>query len=135
MVLCGAALSPSLKIDRPAPAYNPEQTKGNVRVVLLRLDRTTVFTDDGFSNTHNVHLRAVPGWKVVYLVEPLGNEAIANAHGGWANGFVNGKALSESGAEDVVSGGTGGVHSYSSYHWEDGTRKPQVRDPKRTIIR
>jgi len=75
LVLCVAALSPSVK---PLVPYEREQTKGNVRVVLLKVERATVFTSQNIRDAKPDRSYPVPVIGVTYLVEALGNELIKN---------------------------------------------------------
>src|SRR5271163_3276681 len=75
LVLCVAALSPSVK---PLSPYEREQTIGNVRVVLLKIERATVFTSQNVQDAAPDKSYPVPMIGVTYLVEVLGNEPITN---------------------------------------------------------
>jgi hypothetical protein len=49
--------------------YTPEQTHGEVRVVLLEVAQLTVFTDKWHSDAQASGVSAAPAFKVTYLVE------------------------------------------------------------------
>ncbi len=128
----GAAVLPTVK---PTVAYNPEQVKNGVRVVLLRVDRTTVFSDQGFAKPDNAEIHAIPGLRLVYVIEALNDEPINN----WltiSDGkvvYLNGQPLVGGTPVNLSGGGYSGKHDYRHYAWE-GIRKPDVRDPKRAIV-
>jgi hypothetical protein len=75
LLLCAAALSPSVK---PLAPYEREQTKGNVRVVLLKIERATIFTSQNVRDAAPDKSYPVPVIGVTYLIEALGNEPIKN---------------------------------------------------------
>jgi hypothetical protein len=75
LVLCVAALSPSVK---PLAPYEREQTKGNIRVVLLKVERATVFTSQNVQGAEPGKSYPVPMIGVTYLVEALGSEPFKN---------------------------------------------------------
>jgi hypothetical protein len=75
LVLCVAALSPSVK---PLAPYEREQTIGNVRVVLLKIERATIFTSQNVRDAAPDKSYPVPMIGVTYLIEALGNEPIKN---------------------------------------------------------
>jgi hypothetical protein len=75
LVLCVAALSPSVK---PLAPYEREQTRGNVRVVLLKIERATVFTSQNVQGAEPGKSYPVPMIGVTYMVEALGNEPFKN---------------------------------------------------------
>jgi hypothetical protein len=81
-VLCAAALSPSIK---PLVPYEHEQTKGNIRVVLLKTERVTIFNSDGITNAEKGKVYPVPYCGVTFLVEALGKEPIER----WYSDDVN----------------------------------------------
>jgi hypothetical protein len=132
IVACCAAVS-SLK--QPAVPYHPEQTKDNIRVTLLRVDRTTVFTDVGFSETKPQKIHAIPGLAVVYAVEILGDEPIKN----WRTTekgklvSVNGQPIDRTTPENVSGGGHNSSHEYEHFDW-GMMKKPTVKNPKRTHV-
>jgi len=132
VLLCTAAV---LSVGRPVPAYNPEQVKGNIRVVLLRVDQTTVFTDVGFSESVQGKIHAVPGVSVTYLVEMLGDEPVKHRNN-VSDGkliTVNGNATEDRLPDNLVAGGHGATYEYSHYDWKM-LKKPTVTNAKRSHI-
>ena len=131
-VVCGAAVS---FINKPVTPYNPEQIQGNVRVVLLTVDRTTVFTDVGFQETNTQKIHAVPGLSVVYAVELLGDEPVKNWVGVTDGKLVslNGKKFDATRSESLTGGGHNTSNEYEHYHWGI-LKKPTVTNPKRTHV-
>jgi len=132
VVVCCAAVS---SIYKPATLYNPEQIKGNVRVVLLRVDRTTVFTDVGFRETTPQKIHAIPGLAVIYAVEVLGDEPVKHRNSVSDGKLVsiNGKSISDTMPENLSGGGLVSSHEYERYNW-GVLKKPAVTNPKRTHI-
>ena len=130
-VACCAAVS---SINKPATPYNPEQVRGNVRVVLLRVDRSTVFSDEGVMNPAQPQkILAIPGVSIVYVVELLGNEPVKH----W-NTVETGKLAYVSGKQvnsmpDLAGGGYGGWHEFERYDWK-ALKQPAVTNPKRTHV-
>ena len=115
--------------------YNPEQIKGNVRVVLLRVDRTTVFTDEGFREIKPQRIHAIPGLSVIYAVELLGDEPVKHwnlvSDGKLAS--VKGKTLGNTTPENIAAGGGDSSHEYEHYSW-GMLKKPAVTNAKRTHV-
>jgi len=70
-----AAISPAAK---PLVPYEREQTKGDIRVVLLKVERATFFVTNGIRNPLPGKFYPVPMVGVTYLVEALGDEPIKN---------------------------------------------------------
>ena len=131
-VTCVAAVS---SINKPATPYNPEQVKGNVRVVLLRVDRATVFSDEGFREGKPEKIHAIPGLSVVYAVELLGDEPVKHRNS-VQNGklvSVNGKPLVDAMPENLAGGGHSESREYEHYNW-GVLKKPAVTNPKRTHV-
>ena len=60
---------PNVPPQSPSETYNPEQTQGEVRVVLLEVGQLTVFTDKWHSDPAESGVSAAPVFKVTYLVE------------------------------------------------------------------
>ena len=131
-LVSGAAVS-SLK--KPVAPYNPEQIQGNVRVVLLRVDRTTLFSDDGFRSTQPQKIHAIPGLSYTYAVELLGDEPVKN----WimiGNGnpvSLNGKPIGDTEPENICGGGNKASFEYGQYIW-GVLKRPAVTNPKRTHV-
>ncbi|HEY0548146.1 MAG TPA: hypothetical protein VGF13_01010 [Verrucomicrobiae bacterium] len=133
-IICMVAGSIALGAEsKPTTPYNPEQSKGDLRVVLVRVDRTTTFSKEGFTNPDNTETHAIPGLTVVYLVEALGRGPVPK----WAHQdsaiYVGGKRLSEV-AENLSSGGSSGLLVYGSHGWAGPAQKPKVRGEKKTVI-
>ena len=131
-LVCGAAVS-SLK--KPVAPYNPEQIQGNVRVVLLRVDRTTLFSDVGFMSTKPQKIHAIPGLSFIYAVELLGDEPVKQWHmvENGKSASLNGKPLSDTMPENISGGGARTSLEYEHYNWGI-MKKPAVTNPKRTHV-
>jgi hypothetical protein len=131
-LVSGAAVS-SLK--KPVAPYNPEQIQGNVRVVLLRVDRTTLFSDEGFASTKPQKIHAIPGLSYTYAVELLGDEPVKQ----WimaGNGdlvSLDGKPIGDTEPENISGGGNKSAFEYGQYIW-GVLKKPAVTNPKRTHV-
>jgi hypothetical protein len=73
-VIAGIVIAQAAK-QKSIPAFNPEQTQGEVRVVLLRLERHTIYTDphDPWRNRvmaeDHKRLSALPFFKVTFWLE------------------------------------------------------------------
>ncbi|NJM54992.1 MAG: hypothetical protein HC841_02870 [Verrucomicrobiae bacterium] len=128
----GAAILPS--IQRTA-VYNPEQTRGFVRIVLLKVERSTVFSDRGFAETSQKEIHAIPGFGFTYMVEALGSDPADNWHVGVNDDTVtaNGQKLSQFKPENLAGGGLSSTHEYRNFDWAM-LRQPEVTDPKRAKI-
>ncbi len=132
MLLCTAAV---LTVGKPVPAYNPEQVKGGIRVVLLKVDKATVFTDVGFSQSTGGKIHAVPGVGVTYLVELMGTEPIKN----WNHVdddklvSINGNVVKDPLPDNLTSGGHSSSHEYQHYDWRM-MKQPAVTNSKRTHV-
>jgi len=125
-------LSGSLTLAEP-PAVRPftaEQTKGSVRIVLLKVDRSTVFSKNGFQSPTNKIVHAIPGIGVTCVVEALGDEPKQNWISPNVEVYVAGKKLSDT-PGNISAGGSSGLSEFSHFSSED---KPQVTNPKRTVV-
>jgi hypothetical protein len=60
----------------PVAPYQCVQTKGNVRVVLLKVERGTLFTARNVADAKSDKTYPVPSFDVAYQVEALGDEPI-----------------------------------------------------------
>jgi hypothetical protein len=87
LVLAGCASPESMNANNPAPTsvaaapvvpYECTQTKGQVRVVLLKVERATIFTSDNVQDAKPGKIYPVPTVGIVYRIEALGNEPIKN---------------------------------------------------------
>jgi hypothetical protein len=111
LVLCAAALSPSIK---PLVPYEREQTKGNVRVVLLRVERATIFTSQNVQGAEPDKSYPVPVIGFTYLVEALGDEPIKHPNTyGYGTGediSIGGHNVSENDLpENLIPGSAGSI--------------------------
>ena len=118
---------------KPTTPYNPEQIKGGFRVVLVRVDRTTTFSKEGFTNPSNAATHAIPGLTVVYVVEALAAGPTPKWSHQMSSVYVKGKKLSEV-AENLSDGGSSGVMEYRSHGWAGAAQKPKVQDEKKVIV-
>ena len=128
----GAAVS---SIKKPVAPYNPEQIQGNVRVVLLRVDRTTLFSDVGFMDTKPQKIHAIPGLSFIYAVELLGDEPVKhwNMVGNGNPVSLNGKPIGDTSPENLSGGGNKASFEYEHYNW-GVLKKPAVTNSKRTHV-
>jgi hypothetical protein len=132
VILVAAAVSPATK---PIAPFEREQTKGNVRIVLLKVERSTIFTSEGIRDAVPGKTYQVPTVGITYLIEALGNESVTN----WItdeNGddiLFNGHAISESTQtpENLVGGGSGGVYGAESRYANSLLELPKY-DKKRS---
>jgi hypothetical protein len=70
-----AASTPAIS---PLAPYECEQTKGDVRIVLIKVERATVFTSDNVQDPKPGKVYPVTTVGVVYRIDALGNEPIKN---------------------------------------------------------
>ena len=66
--VCGGYFAFAAK-QKPLATYNPEQIQGDVKVVLLRVGKLTMFTDKCFSDSQFTQTIGEPVFLVNYLVE------------------------------------------------------------------
>ena len=130
-LLCAAK---TIRDARPVAAFEREQTKGFVRVALLSIERTTVFTNRGFRDEATEKVHAVPGFKVSYVVEALGGEPVTNKLSGDSSVLLDGKDLTELVPANLAVGGSAGWSSFEEASWGDFAMKPEVQNPKRAHI-
>jgi len=67
--LLAGGCRPNVPPQSPSETYNPEQTQGEVSVILLEVGQLTVFTDKWHSDPAESGVSAAPVFKVTYLVE------------------------------------------------------------------
>jgi hypothetical protein len=133
-LVCVAAVSPAMK---PIAPYEREQMKGNVRVVLLKIEHATIFSTAGISNPQPGKSYPVPVIGVTYLVEALGNELITN----W-NTYATGEEISIGGRkisgdatfipENLISGSTRTTSPISAVN--NSMELPKSIDKKRSSV-
>lgn len=115
------------------PAVRPfaaEQIVDNVRVVLLKVDRSTIFSKEGFRSPTNRVVHAIPGIGVTCVVEALGDEPKKNWITPNVEVRVGGKRISEV-PENISPGGSSGLSEFTNFTSGD---KPQVTNPKRAVV-
>ncbi len=66
--VCGGYFAFAAK-QKPLATYNPEQIQGDVKIVLLRVGKLTMFTDKCFSDLRSARMIGEPVFMVTYLVE------------------------------------------------------------------
>jgi hypothetical protein len=133
LVLCVAALSPSVK---PLAPYEREQTKGNVRVVLLKIERATVFTSQNVQDAEFGKSYPVPVIGATYLVEALGDEPIKSWNTYADNDIsIGGHKISDNALmpENLISGSDGVTSPASAYGNRLG-ELPKSFDKKRSSV-
>jgi hypothetical protein len=135
VILVAAAVSPAKK---PIAPFEREQTKGNVRVVLLKVERSTIFTADGIRDAEPGKMYPVPTIGVTYLIEALGTETVTNWIGNEAGDdiLVNGREIPDDSQnpENLVGGGWGGVFGADSRYANGPVQLPKSYDKKRTSV-
>jgi hypothetical protein len=114
----------------PVRPFTAEQIKGDVRVVLLKVECSTVFSKNGFQSQTNQVVHAIPGIGVTCVVEALGDEPKKNWISPNVEVFVAGKRISET-PENISAGGNSGLSEFTHFSSED---KPQVANPKRAVV-
>jgi hypothetical protein len=136
LLLCAAALSPSVK---PLAPYEREQTKGNVRVVLLKIERATVFTSQNIREAEPDKSYPVPVIGITYLVEALGDEPFKhpNIYSTGEEISIGGRKISEFDAafmpENLIPGDHGVTSSALGYGNRLG-ELPKSFDKKRSWV-
>jgi hypothetical protein len=87
--------------------YSPEQTQGEIRVVLLEVAQLTVFTDKWRGDAQASGVSAVPAFKVTYLVEVPEADAsgalVINSNNS-VQIVVEGKVVSDEAVPGIVPG-------------------------------
>ncbi|MBM3833331.1 MAG: hypothetical protein FJ403_08660 [Verrucomicrobia bacterium] len=133
LVTCIAAVK-----SRP-PNITPferEQVRGQVRVVLLKVERATVFTSDGVREGREGKVYPVPMFGVTYLVEALGDEPIKSWFSNHSyDDYMVGNQRLDDGAclpENVVPGGSGFTLGLS--HLDGPIALPAFKERKRAYI-
>jgi hypothetical protein len=133
LVLVIAAVSPSPK---PITPFEREQTRGNVRVVLLKVERSTIFSSDGIRDAAPGKIYQVPMIGVTYMIEALGNEAVTNWISNEASEdiLVNGRKIGDDSQtpENLIAGGSGGVFGGESRYMNGPLQLPKSYDKKRS---
>jgi hypothetical protein len=117
--------------------YEREQTKGNVRVVLLKVERTTVFTSLNVQNAESGKSYPVPMLGITYLVEALGDEPFKHfnvySYGGEIS--INGQKVDdEAFRPQNLNGGSDGINSPPSAYGNRLGELPKSFDEKRSWI-
>jgi hypothetical protein len=128
--LAGASVAGELP---PTAPYNPEMVTEDLRVVLVRLDRTTTFSTNGFRMEDNTEIHAIPGVTVVYLVEDLRRGPKRKWSYQKSVMYVQGKEVSEV-AANLSAGGSSVLLEYDSPGWASPAEKPKVRDARRALV-
>jgi hypothetical protein len=132
----GATIVPNSK---PAEEYNPERVQGDVRVVLIEVSKVTMFGNENLRNhpDKGSAIVAVPGMRITYLIESLGEEPL-KTWGTLSAPVVtvtgSGESVTRHVAENIVPGGTDFQTDYSNFHGV-GVRLPQVTNNKRALVR
>jgi hypothetical protein len=130
-----AAMSPAV---RPLAPYEREQTKRNVRVVLLKVERGTIFTTNGIRDPKPGMSYPVPVVGFTFLVEALGDEPIKNWISHETDDEVligNRKARDDSSMPDnLVAGGSGGINPALPYKNRQGIELPESFVEKRSFV-
>ena len=138
MVLILACVAGALPKVKPLVPYEREQTKGNVRVVLLKVERATIFCTDGIRDPQPGKSYPVPTVGVIYLVEALGNEPIKN----WNNNesdenliIGNQKVRNDSSMpENLIAGGGGGVYGSMTRYANGPVELPKGLNDRRVSV-
>jgi hypothetical protein len=126
-----------IQAAKPAalPAFDPVRQQGDVKVTLLRISRSTSFTNESIANESNPDdktIRAVPGLEVVYQVEILGNKQITGHTSGTPQLTDPGKQSKR--IETVIPGGRSSGNKWRDTDDATGFSTPVPADPARTII-
>jgi hypothetical protein len=135
-LLCGLCLG-LVQAARPAtlPAFDPVRQQGDVKVTLLRVSRSTSFTDEnitGDAGADDKTIRAVPGLEVVYQVEILGTKQITGRTSGTPKFADPGKPPKQ--IDSVIPGGRSGGVKWRETDDATGVSTPAPADPTRTVI-
>ena len=120
-VIAGIVIAHAAK-QNGIPAFNPEQTQGEVRVVLLRFERHTIYTDpkDPWRNRvmaeKHKSLLALPQFKVTFWLEvPIEGAfgQVSMSTQDQLDILVDGKSILDGSG---TSGGTMGFEDLPHYH-------------------
>jgi len=121
--------------------FDPVQIRGDLKVTLIEISRSTLFTDHHVRSEYRKRLSggsatyAVPALEIAFVVERIGKKPI-KSHGGHDSGvrvFRDGKRIEE--IKGIVPGGVS-----TSLEFVDGSARfsgglPKVRDAKLAFIR
>jgi hypothetical protein len=135
LVTCVAALSPTVK---PISPFEREQTKGNVRVVLLKVERSTIFTSEGIRKPEQGKVYPVPTFGITYLVEALGDEPIKNWNADETDeDYVlgNRKVLDDSTLPENLIPGSHGANHPPSLFANGPMALPKLTNAKRAVVK
>jgi hypothetical protein len=130
-----ASVLPSAK--PPITPYEREQTKENVRIVLLKVERSTVFTSQNVQNAEPGKPYPVPMIGITYLVEALGDEPFKHfnvySYGGEIS--IDGKKVDDNAFRPQnLNGGGDGINSLPSVYGNRLGELPKSFDEKRSWI-
>lgn len=120
----------------PITPYEREQTKENVRVVLLKVERSIVFTSQNVQNAEPGKFYPVPMIGITYLVEALGDEPIKSWNTYSDNDIsIGGHKISDNALmpENLIPGNDGVTSPASAYGNRLG-ELPKSFDKKRSSV-
>ena len=130
-----ASVLPSAK--PPITTYEREQTIENVRVVLLKVERSTVFTSQNVQNAEPGKSYPVPMVGITYLVEALGDEPFKHPNVYSYDGeiSIDGQKVDDNAFRPQnLNGGSDGVTSPASGYGNRLGELPKSFDKKRSWI-
>ncbi len=131
VLVCVAAISPVVK---PLTPYEREQTKGNVRVVLLKVERTTIFNSEGINKPEKGKTYPAPYFGVTFLIEALGEEPV-NIWSGSAEMKIGGQYVSDEKLrpDNLISGRYNANFDLMAFG-SGAIEMPKVANRKRCVV-
>jgi|GEM_PF-1965397 len=135
LTVCVAAISSHPSKIAP---FEREQTHGNIRVVLLKVERMTLFTSEGIRDAVPGKIYPVPTFGVTFVAEALGKEPIKNWYSDDADEdlTIEGKRISsdEIFPENLIAGSRSDNSSFAPSFGNGPEMRPKLADEKRAVV-
>ena len=135
VLACVAAMSPA---RHPLAPYQREQTKGKIRVVLLKVERATIFSTTGIKDPKPDQFYPVPVLGVTYMIEALGDEPVRHWTGDQSNDDLTIGSRREpadaSLPENLTPGVSSGVFGPISHYANGPVELPKSFNEQRSTI-
>lgn len=115
--------------------FQSTQTKGLVRLTILEIARTTTFHATDLQNMNSPSPTFIPGFKLVFMTEYLGNQEIlgGNGSGGPSPVYINSHQVNPIYPPNLVPSQHTHYSAYNDFKWEHLTKMP-TENPNRTTI-
>jgi hypothetical protein len=135
--LLAGGCRPNIPPQSPSEKYNPEQTQGEVRVVLLEAGQLTVFTDKWNSDAQASGVSAAPAFKVTYLIEVPEADAFSALALNTTNLLqiaVEGKIVSDEAVPGIVRGISSDSRGFGESSVRSYLSQPKTPAGRRALI-